>query len=233
MPEQFASDMPRTRARAVADALRASILTGEYRPGDRLRQIEIAARFGVSTTPVREAFTMLSREGLILQDPHRGVIVFEPSIEDVRENYEIRSVLESLAGRLAATRITDEQLAALDALVDEMRTVIRADPARHTAVLNPRFHSTVYAVAGRPRLAELIHSLRGSSVSYLSRFAGVNVRRGVKDAVQHEHEQIVLALHARDPDAVAAAICRHLDRSLESILAAMHEHDPAVALDGR
>src|SRR5213593_1234309 len=83
---------PRTRAEAIAAELRRAILVGELAPGDRLRQAEMAERYGVSTTPVREAFTALAGEGLVRQDAHRGVVVFSPSVDEVSETYEIRIV---------------------------------------------------------------------------------------------------------------------------------------------
>src|SRR5205823_3309951 len=111
---------PRTRAEAVAQRLRQMIVSGELAPGDRLRQNEIAELFQVSTTPVREAFTSLAREGFVRQDAHRGVEVFRPTEDDIRENYEIRLVLEPLAAEHAALSITEEALGELGRILDEM-----------------------------------------------------------------------------------------------------------------
>src|SRR4051795_10337893 len=104
---------PRTRAEYVADELRRQIVSGELPPGARLRQIEIADRFKVSTTPVREAFTSLAREGFVRQDAHRGVEVFRPTQRDISENYEIRLVLEPMAAEHAARTIDGETVARL------------------------------------------------------------------------------------------------------------------------
>ena len=103
------------------------IRTGELPAGTHLRQNEIASRFGVSSTPVREAFTSLAREGLVRQDAHRGVVVFVPSREDLEQNYEIRIALEPLATELAAKNVTNDDLARLDALLAEMRITIKSD----------------------------------------------------------------------------------------------------------
>src|SRR4051794_36845388 len=115
--ERTRSIVPATRAEAVATELRRLITSGELAPGTHLRQTDIAARFGVSTTPVREAFMILAREGVVRQDAHRGVVVFEPSVKDVTETYEIREVLEGLAAELATKQLTDDDLQALEALV--------------------------------------------------------------------------------------------------------------------
>src|ERR1044072_3141722 len=93
----MASWMPVTPRHAVADGLPRGCLVGQPPPGPRLRQLDVARELGVSTTPVREAFTSLAREGLVQQDAHRGVFVFAPSGDEGRERYEIRIALGPLA----------------------------------------------------------------------------------------------------------------------------------------
>src|SRR5882724_2835899 len=138
-----ASDgMPLTRAGAVAQRLREMITSGELPLGSRLRQNEIAARLGVSSTPVREAFLLLAREGLVHQDTHRGAVVFSPTVADVQENYEIRIALECLAIELATRQLGPRQLDELDALLVRMNEALRTDLALHTKVLNRQFHRT-------------------------------------------------------------------------------------------
>src|ERR1700716_4054466 len=119
--------LPRTRAGVVAGKLRELILSGEIAPGTHLRQAEVAQQFGVSTTPVREAFVSLAREGLVRRDAHRGVGVFSASVAELAEIYEIRAALESLSAELAATRLSADRLAAIARVVEHMR---EADPRR-------------------------------------------------------------------------------------------------------
>src|SRR5882724_3312464 len=116
-----ATEIPGTRAAVVARELRTLILSGEIPPGNHLRQAEIARRFGVSTTPVREAFVALAREGLVRRDAHRGVVVFSPSLSELAEIYEMRAALESLATELAATTLSARELAAIARVVERMR----------------------------------------------------------------------------------------------------------------
>src|SRR5215208_7111485 len=97
-------DAPRTVAGLVAERLRAQIVAGELPAGDGARSVEIARRFDVSTTPVREALAALQREGLVRLHPQRGAVVFLPSVQDLREHYEIRAALESLAAARTAER---------------------------------------------------------------------------------------------------------------------------------
>lgn len=204
--------LPHTRAQAVADALRREILAGEIEAGSPLRQVELAQRFGVSTTPVREAFAALLREGLVVGDSHRGVVVFRPSLEDLRENYEIRIVLESLATEKAAEKINEQQLAALDELLARMRGV--RDPIEYFA-LNRRFHAAIYQSAGRARLAELIEKLRDAGHAYGNLFA---VRSGDdRSQTELEHGAIVQALRAKAPARAAKAMATHLRRNADFV----------------
>src|SRR6185437_9554566 len=104
----------------IATALRQEIVSGQLLGGSRLPQMEIAQRFGVSTTPVREAFGLLQRDGLVQIDTNRGVTVFVPTIQDLVEHYEIRMALEMLAAEKAAERFQPEDAPPLAAILDEM-----------------------------------------------------------------------------------------------------------------
>jgi DNA-binding GntR family transcriptional regulator len=213
-----------TRSAAVANELRRQIRSGELPAGTRLRQVEVAERFGVSTTPVREAFTTLASEGLVKQDTHRGAVVFVPSREDLLHNYEIRMALEPLATRLAATNVTPEEIETLTALLAEMRAALIDDTARYGLVLNPRFHATIYAAARRPRLAELIEQMRDASAAYIQLLALQPQPIEYLEGAQAEHEEIVDALRARAPKKAADAMARHLKHSLDQMFAAL-DHD--------
>src|ERR1700722_15415327 len=113
--------MPLTRAGVVTERLREMIKSHELPAGTRLRQAEFAERFGVSTTPIREAFVALAREGLVRQDAHRGVVVFRPTVNEPNELFETRGALEPLATELATRQLSDEDLAGLERIVAQMR----------------------------------------------------------------------------------------------------------------
>src|SRR3954467_2441553 len=200
----MASWMPVTRAHAVADELRRRILVGELPPGTRLGQLDVARELGVSTTPVREAFTSLAREGLIQQDAHRGVLVFAPSQDDVRERYEIRIALEPLAAGLAAKAMPGETLEQLEALLAEMKKAVTKDPERYASELDPRLHALIAESAERPRLAGLIAGLRDG--------AGP-----VSKDVHAQHAEIVDALRARAPKRASRAMKAHLEHALSQL----------------
>jgi DNA-binding GntR family transcriptional regulator len=202
-----------TRAGAVAERLRELIRSGELAPGAHLRQDDFAARFGVSTSPVREAFVALEREGLVRRHPHRGVVVFTASVEELNEVYEIRVELESLATELATRQLTDEDLSILERIPTEMRD---AKPNRFVA-LNGDFHSRLYAAAGRPRLHAMIDGLLGTAAHYVS----LNVDlydQDYRDQVQAEHGAVVDALRSRAPRRASRAMREHLEHSARHIV---------------
>jgi DNA-binding GntR family transcriptional regulator len=222
MPPAHSSALPLpTRAAAIAADLRRQILAGELPGGTHLRQNDIAQRYAVSTTPVREAFTALAREGFVDQDAHRGVVVFTPSASDLKENYEIRIALECLATELATAHITESELDDLDALNEAMRQALPRDLTRYGTELSPQFHRVLYAAARRPRLALIIQELRDAARAYIQMLT-FNPPQSLKDveAAQAENDKICLALRARDAHTAVRATRRHLQMSAELVLAA-------------
>jgi DNA-binding GntR family transcriptional regulator len=215
--------MPLTRAGAVARRLRAMITSGELPLGSRLRQNEIAERLGVSSTPVREAFLLLAREGLVNQDTHRGAVVFSPTVADVQENYEMRIALECLAAELAAKQLEPRQLDELDALLARMDEALRTDVDLHTKVLNRQFHTTIYRAAGRPRLLEWIETLRDTATIYQALLIQPTVSDEYLDAVRAEHAEILAALRARAPKRAARAVRVHLESNRAQTMARLRD----------
>lgn len=200
--------------------LRRLILSGELPLGTRLRQVEISERFGVSTTPVREAFTMLAREGLVQQDAHRGVKVILPSQDDLRENYEIRILLEPLATEHAAGGIGEEELAELEVQLRRMKKPNRdTDPLEEETIrteANRQFHRIIYDAADRPRLAELIEQLRNSAEVFV-RIADTRPPASYRTRAAREHAAIVKALRAQDGKSAAKVMKEHLQHNFEYI----------------
>lgn len=202
----------RTVTGDVIARLRDDIRSGELAPGSRLLQLEIAARYGVSSTPVREAFSALEREGLLVSSPHRGVVVFRPTVEDLRETYEIRIALESLSIAAAVPRLGEADLDELDDLIAQMADAVD-DPALHGA-LNREFHIRLSAAAGMPKLDKLIGDLRDASAAYLRLYA--DLAPGA-DAARAEHLQIVQACRARSVARARKAVTAHLRNTVETV----------------
>jgi DNA-binding GntR family transcriptional regulator len=214
----------RTVTGDVIDRLREDIRTGELAPGTRLLQLEIAARYGVSSTPVREAFSALEREGLLVSSPHRGVIVFRPTVEDLRETYEIRVALESLLIATAVPRLTDDDLDALDVIIEQMDAA--SDDRSQLSSLYRDFQLRISAAAGMPKLEKLVADLRDASAAYLRLYA--DLAPGT-DTARLEQLQVVRACRARSvPNARKAAIA-HLRHTVETVASGLDRELAAEA----
>jgi DNA-binding GntR family transcriptional regulator len=213
----------RTTSEEVAARLRDEILRSELAPGTRLRQGAMAKRFGVSTTPVREAFTLLQAEGLVRIDPHRGAIVFLPSVKDVREYYEIREALESLAIALALPNLDDDTLDELQALVTRMRL---EEEESVWAEMNERFHRTIYEASNRPRLTSMIATLRDASKAYIHMYVA---RQNPATRSNDDHQEILEACRDRDAERARASVSHHMRHTASELAAFIQRSEKQIA----
>lgn len=190
-----------TKTDMVAALIRELIITGELAPGEQLRQRDLAQRFGVSQTPVREALRRLESEGLVIGDNHRGFMVAESDEGRTEENFLIRAALESLGASLAAARIDEAGIGRLEELNARMRAAGEDDGGY--AELNREFHLTLYEFAHSPLLMSLMRLL------WASLHGGPRVLRTHADSVR-QHEDILAALRAGDAAAAASLTRRHI-----------------------
>lgn len=194
----------------IVEVLRRDIQTGALSGGESVHERQLAARFGVSRTPVREATARLVAEGLLIKAGGRnGLTVFRPSAADLREIYEIRLSLECLAARLAAMRRSDAGLPGLDERLADLRSMTGGAWLQ----AHRRFHIAVYEHAGRPRLTALIEQFRSTSEPYIGFYVGLRPR-GPIDA---EHTEIVRAVQDGDPDRAEDATRHHLQNTLRKL----------------
>jgi DNA-binding GntR family transcriptional regulator len=185
----------------VAALIRELIITGELAAGEQLRQRDLAQRFAVSQTPVREAMRRLESEGLLTCDTHRGFTVAAPDDGSTEENFQIRAALESLGASLAARRIDSAGLARLRDLNGQMRALGEDNPGY--AELNREFHFTVYEYARSPLLLSLMRLL------WASLHGGPRVQRSHAESAR-QHDEIISALAARDAAAASARTYQHI-----------------------
>jgi len=185
----------------VAALIRELVITGELAAGEQLRQRDLAQRFGVSQTPVREAMRRLESEGLLVCDTHRGFTVVAPDEGRLEENFRIRAALESLGASLAAGKIDAGGLARLRDLNNQMRALAEDDPGY--ADLNREFHFTVYSCAHSPLLLSLMRLL------WASLHGGLRVTRTHAESAR-QHEQIIAALADGDAAAACARTYQHI-----------------------
>jgi DNA-binding GntR family transcriptional regulator len=208
-------ERPPTLTEVTVEQLRSAIRSGELAPGSRLRQMETAKRLGVSSTPVREAFAALEREGLVVSTAHKGIVVFEPRLSDLQEAYQIRQLLEVLAAERAAPLMTDADLRDLSELLVQMEALQggEADQPRFVQ-LNRAFHARIYSVARMPRLERMISDLRDSSEAYVAMHRSLGRDEAQTNA---DHAAIVEACRQRDPISAGHAIRTHLGHTLDAL----------------
>jgi DNA-binding GntR family transcriptional regulator len=185
----------------VAALIRELIITGELAAGRQLRQRDLAERFGVSQTPVREAMRRLESEGLVIGDTHRGFTVVEPDDGPVEENFQIRAALESLGAALAAHKIDTAGIARLQELNDRMRSLADGDP--RYAGLNREFHFALYEHSHSPLLMTLMRLL------WAALQGGPQVPRTHAESAR-QHDAILDALRAGDGEAARSLTYQHI-----------------------
>jgi DNA-binding GntR family transcriptional regulator len=197
---------------AIADALRADILRGKLKSGQPLRQDEIAATFGVSKIPVREALFQLKAEGLVTFLPNRGATVSELSPAEVDEIYTIRIALETTALQRALPHLTITHLAQAEAILDAIdaeKNMVR------WGELNWKFHATLYYPASLPRLMEWINMLHVNVARYVVVYLAGMAYRTVS---QQEHREILEACRHGDSATATVLLQRHLQSAANQLI---------------
>lgn len=199
--------MERKRSDRIADELEGLIFDGTFSAGERLDEVQLAERFSVSRTPIREAFQRLALSGLVQQVPRRGVFVRQPGPVELIEMFEVMAELEAVCARLAATRISDDALRDLHDTNTRCNAAVSAQDADGYYRENERFHAIIYRQSGNSFLEQECLRLHRR----LQPFRRVQLRlRGRLKQSMSEHEAIVAALENADGDAAASAIRTHV-----------------------
>jgi DNA-binding GntR family transcriptional regulator len=149
-------------AQSLHQALYGEISHGKLKSGERIREIDIAERFGVSRTPVREALKRLQSDGLLVEVSGIGLTVAKPTLSELLDDYLIREVLQGLAGRLAAERRLPSELLVLDAVLSRAHAAHAADDVDRAIALSEEFDNILFQMARIPRLVRLIETARSS-----------------------------------------------------------------------
>ena len=211
----------------VFETLRDAIITQVLKPGERLMEIQLADEMGVSRTPVREAIRKLELEGLVIMVPRKGAYVAGVSMKDIHEVYEVRAALEMLAVSLAAERITDEELDALERQVlRESEAESSEDTDEHTldniVYIDTTFHDIIYQAANNQRLVQFLNILQ----EQLQRFRAASLSRpGRSKTALEEHKQIIEALSERNGELAAKLAKEHIDNAESAMIFAMQDGD--------
>src|ERR671937_1334313 len=211
----------------LAATIRSRVLNGEIASGERLRQESLAAEFGVSRTPVREALRQLQAAGIVELQPNRGAVVRGPSVRDIREAYEVRAELEGLAAEIAATRIRDAQLRELRAaqrlfrrsIAQLLRGRVAHDggPANgEWTRANDLFHRVVQEAAGNARLTDIVQDLHRAFPRGLT-WAALSGSSALLQQNIDEHRAILEAIERRDAAEARRRMVMHVRHAGELI----------------
>ncbi len=215
----------------VFESLEQAIIKGELQPGDRINETAVAERYGVSRGPVREACRRLEEAGLVDFVVNKGVFVKKLSLDDALEIYQIRATLFAFAGRILATRVSEEQITDLERLVASIDQAVRDDDVEGCYARNLAFHSALVSFTGYRRLVRLYESM--------NRELNVFRRRSLGDARNRresaaEHRGIIDALKSGDPSRAADVMWKHGMTGVNRVLRVMDlpPEDPSrITLD--
>lgn len=199
----------------VFNTLRQAILIGELRPGERLMEIHLADRLGVSRTPIREAIHKLEREGLVTIIPRRGAEVSQITEKSMNDVLEVRRALDALCVELACDRITEEGLKNLKTACDNFEQCVRTGDSKKIAQADVALHDIIVQATGNQRLIQLVNNL--SEQMYRYRF------EYIKDSSQHktlveEHRIIYQSIVRKDKKTAADAARTHIDNQKKAII---------------
>lgn len=191
----------------LRESIEEEIATGKLLPGTHLDEVELATRFGVSRTPIREALSLLLGEGLVENRPRRGAVVAQITPHRLLEMFEVMAELEAMCARLAARRMTDEELAALEAAHEECRTASTARDTDAYFYANERFHFALYTGSHNAFLFEQAAALQRKLRPY--RRLQLRVRNRLQRSFD-EHQSILDALRAGDADKAVNCVRAHV-----------------------
>lgn len=192
----------------VFNTLRQAILKGELEPGERLMEIQLAERLGVSRTPIREAIRKLELEGLVLMIPRKGAEVARISEKSLRDVLEVRRSLEELAIELACRRMGEEEVKTLAEAQNEFRAAVLNGDAMKIAETDEAYHDVIYGGTGNDRLVQILNNLREQMYRYRLEYIKDEDKRKI---LLLEHDKILTAVRQRHVEEAKEAMREHID----------------------
>ena len=199
----------------VFHTLRRAIMQGDLKPGERLMEIKLANRLGVSRTPIREAIRMLELEGLVTMIPRKGAQVAEITEKDLKDVLEVRIGLEELAVKFVCQRINRQQLEELHRAARSFEEAVRSEDLTRLAEADVNFHDLIYKATGNERLVQLLNNIREQMYRYRVEYLK---DEEIRSSLIQEHNQLWEALKDRDEKKAARITQEHIERQQEYIL---------------
>lgn len=192
----------------VFNTLRQAILRGELKPGERLMEIQLAERLGVSRTPVREAIRKLELEGLVVMVPRKGAEVASISEKSLKDVLEVRKALEELAAELACQRMTEEEIREAEEQLEEFKKEIQGDDLTKIAEMDVQFHELIYLGTKNERLIQMLNNLREQMYRYRMEYIKDKDKRGT---LVEEHAEIIRMIKEHNIPGAKEASRTHID----------------------
>ena len=198
----------------VFHTLREAILKGDLRPGERLMELQLASKLGVSRTPIREAIRMLEQEGLAVTIPRKGAEVAKMTEKDMEDVLQIREALDELAVQVAYDKMTAQQLKELTLAMKNFENAIQAGKLKKIIEYDVEFHDIIYRATDNPKLLTLLNNIREQIYRYR-----VEYLKGKENypMLVREHEEIVTALKQKNKERVADAMRSHIRNQAEAV----------------
>lgn len=192
----------------VFNTLRQAILKGELKPGERLMEIQLAQRLGVSRTPIREAIRKLELEGLVTMVPRKGAEVAKITEKSLRDVLEVRRALEELAMEIACDKVSEDIIFHLEDALDVFKKAVVSKELTSIAEADVNFHDVIYNATGNDKLILILNNLREQMYRYRIEY--------IKDYSSHErlikeHETMIDSLKNKDKEKATMTICNHID----------------------
>ena len=199
----------------VFEQLKEMIFNGEFPPGERIIESEVADSIGISRTPVREALHKLEAERFIIHLPKGGYVVKGMSLSEIKEIFDIRVILESFAGFLAAKRCNDKEILPLEKKLEEFEKYLIKNDLKELTRVNTEFHELLYALSRSPRLVKMIHNLRDDIYS---------LRKIILNSVDmahlsnKDHREIIKAIKKKEAKKTENLVRDHVLRGKEFVI---------------
>lgn len=199
----------------VFNTLRQAILKGELKPGERLMEIALAERLGVSRTPIREAMRKLELEGLVVMIPRRGAQVANITEKDLNDVLEVRLALENMAIEKACNRMTEDQMDKLWIAAREFKKTMTEGNLVRLAEADVEFHEIIYQASDNRRLNQVLNNLREQIYRYRVEYLKDEETRNV---LVKEHEELYHAIKERDVSRALEISSKHIENQRKAII---------------
>ena len=206
----------------VFNTLREAILRGDLEPGERLMELQLASKLGVSRTPIREAIRMLEQEGLAITIPRKGAIVAGMTEKDMQDVLEIREALEELSVQVACDKITKEGIKKLAENKRLFEQSLETKNIKRMAEADVAFHDVIYQATDNPKLVNMLNNLREQMYRY--RVEYLKDEENYKELLK-EHEAIYDGIVRRDKQAVTSMIRKHISNQVDAVKNIIREQE--------